>query len=51
MNKTKVTRNTKKVGRKVIPAITTLSSEDRLNTIADLIIERLLEEKNKTSNV
>lgn len=51
MNEQKVTRNTKKVGRKVTSAIATLSSEDRLNSIADLIIERLLEEKNKISNV
>lgn len=41
----------KKVGRKVNLAISALSPEDRLNTIADIIIERILEERNKSKTV
>lgn len=37
----------KKVGRKVKLAISTLSSEERLDSLADIVIERILEE-NKT---
>ncbi|MBU1000733.1 hypothetical protein KKE78_05070 [Patescibacteria group bacterium] len=39
----------KKVGRKVRLPMSTLSIEDRLNSIADIIIERILEERNKAS--
>jgi len=35
----------KKVGRKVERAILALSPEERLDSLADIIIERILEEK------
>ncbi len=35
----------KKVGRKVTPPITPLSPEEVLNTLADIIIERILEDR------
>ena len=35
----------KKAGRKIVPPIPPLSSDEILNTLADIIIERILEEK------
>lgn len=35
----------KKAGRKITPPVSPLSSEEILNTLADIIIERILEEK------
>lgn len=35
----------KKAGRKIAPPVSPLSSEEILNTLADIIIERILEEK------
>lgn len=51
MTEEKVTINTKKLGRKVISATPSLSLDDLLDTIADIIIERLLEEKPKMNSV
>ncbi|MGH7203677.1 MAG: hypothetical protein ACREHC_04510 [Candidatus Levyibacteriota bacterium] len=41
----------KKAGRKVNLALTSLSPEDRLNSIADIIIERVLEVRSKNTTV
>lgn len=45
--KTKIQYQAKKVGRKVRFTIENLSSEERLDSLANLIIERVLEERNK----
>lgn len=38
-------------GRKVKLSVSTISPEERLNTIVDIIIERMLEERNKKVDV
>ncbi len=41
----KAQEKVKKAGRKIVPPIPPLSSDEILNTLADIIIERILEEK------
>ena len=51
MKKGKIVDKKKKIEKNVTPAIFPQSPEECLNALADIIIERILEERTKGTNV